>query len=438
MGTLHDEVADTCQNYFAKYRRSTHVTPKSYLSFINGYKTIYAQKHVEIDNLASRMNIGLEKLVEAGESVAELKKELAVKEQELAVANEKADRVLKEVAKKKEAAEKIKLQVQKVKDKAQQIVNEIATDKAKAEEKLEAAKPALLAAEEALKTIKAADIATVRKLPKPPHLIMRIMDCVLLLYKLKLDPMSMDPERASPKPSWSESLKMMSATNFLQSLLDFKKDIINEETVEFMEPYITMDDYDLETAKRVCGNVAGLLSWTVAMTKFFAINKEVLPLKDNLVVQEVRLAAANSDLAKAQGQLDEKERELDAAMQEYNAAMSEKQRLMEDAENCRRKMVAASALINGLADEKERWTEQSKEFKAQIGRLVGDVLICTGFLSYQGPFNQDFRTQMSKDWQKLLKDRKIPYSSTINVVEYLTDSTTVIRFLSLDLNIQQL
>lgn len=88
-------------------------------------------------------------------------------------------------------------------------------------------------------------------------------------------------------------------------------------------------------------------------------------------------------------------------------------------------MTAASALINGLADEKERWTEQSKEFKAQIGRLVGDVLLCTGFLSYQGPFNQDFRNLLGRDWQKLLKDRKIPYSPSINVVDYLTDSTTV-------------
>ena len=48
--------------------------------------------------------------------------------------------------------------------------------------------------------------------------------------------------------------------------------------------------------------------------------------------------------------------------------MSEKQALMDDANNCRRKMGAASALINGLGSEKERWTEQSKEYRAQIGR----------------------------------------------------------------------
>ena len=64
------------------------------MSFLNGYKSIYAAKYGEINNLASRMNVGLEKLVEAGESVAELKKELAVKEQELEVANEKADKVI--------------------------------------------------------------------------------------------------------------------------------------------------------------------------------------------------------------------------------------------------------------------------------------------------------------------------------------------------------
>lgn len=87
-----------------------------------------------------------------------------------------------------------------------------------------------------------------------------------------------------------------------------------------------------------------------------------------MAIQEARLKVALSDLDTAQAQLDEKQRELDTAMAEYSSAMSEKQRLTDNAETCRRKMVAASALINGLSDEKERWTEQSKEFKSQIGR----------------------------------------------------------------------
>ena len=49
----------------------------------------------------------------------------------------------------------------------------------------------------------------------------------------------------------------------------------------------------------------------------------------------------------------------------------EKQALLDDAEACKRKMNAASTLINGLAGERVRWTAQSKEFKSQIGQFIG-------------------------------------------------------------------
>lgn len=59
-----------------------------------------------------------------------------------------------------------------------------------------------------MQTIKAADIATVRKLGKPPYLITLIMDAVLILFKKRLEPVHPDPEKQFLVPSWNDSLKV--------------------------------------------------------------------------------------------------------------------------------------------------------------------------------------------------------------------------------------
>lgn len=125
MAFVQDLVNETCVQYFLQFRRRTHVTPKSYLSFLGSYKSLYKDKKAEVGFMADRMNMGLAKLLEATRSVAMLQEQLVVKEKELAVASRQADLVLAEVTQSTVAAEKVKDSVLKVKLKAEQIANVI-------------------------------------------------------------------------------------------------------------------------------------------------------------------------------------------------------------------------------------------------------------------------------------------------------------------------
>lgn len=49
-------------------------------------------------------------------------------------------------------------------------------------------------------------------------------------------------------------------------------------------------------------------------------------------------------------------------------------------------------------------------FQTQIKHLVGDVLLATGFLSYAGPFNQEYRSLLLDLWKKDMMQNQIPFS----------------------------
>lgn len=69
-------------------------------------------------------------------------------------------------------------------------------------------------------------------------------------------------------------------------------------------------------------------------------------------------------------------------------------------------------------------------------RLVGDVLLATGFLSYCGPYNQEFRARLIKCWMRILKSHSIPFTENLNITSMLVETATVrtLNWFSLDVS----
>ncbi|XP_050440010.1 dynein axonemal heavy chain 5-like [Adelges cooleyi] len=425
LGEIHNNVAKDCISYQQRYRRQIYVTPKSFLSFIDGYKSLYTDNVKEIENMKVQRVLGLEKLADASVQVEVLKVDLVQKEKEITIANAACSEVTAKVNEVVQVAEKSKAEVAVVKDKAEILLKGISKEKKVAEAKLAKAQPALDAAEAALLTINASDIATVRKLGKPPYMITLIMDCVLLLFKRKVEKTIPDPSKNFLTPKWEESLKLMSDTRFLYNLKNFPKDQINGEVIDLMQAYFKYSDYTYDKAKIACGNVAGLIKWTWAMADFFFVNKEVLPLKANLALQEAKHSKAKEELKAAEAIATEKNRELMEAKKKLKVALDSQGEVQAEADRCKNKMMSATALIDGLEGERKRWTQQLAGFNIEIKKLLGDIVILTGFLSYSGPFNQEYRTNIMQSWYNQLHEKNIPNTVGLSIVDKLVDPPTI-------------
>nr|Q39575.1 RecName: Full=Dynein gamma chain, flagellar outer arm [Chlamydomonas reinhardtii]7KZM_C Chain C, Dynein gamma chain, flagellar outer arm [Chlamydomonas reinhardtii]7KZN_C Chain C, Dynein gamma chain, flagellar outer arm [Chlamydomonas reinhardtii]7KZO_C Chain C, Dynein gamma chain, flagellar outer arm [Chlamydomonas reinhardtii]8GLV_AD Chain AD, Dynein gamma chain, flagellar outer arm [Chlamydomonas reinhardtii]8GLV_AX Chain AX, Dynein gamma chain, flagellar outer arm [Chlamydomonas reinhar len=427
MGHAHVFVTAACKEYFEKYRRYVYVTPKSYLSFLQGYKELYAKKWSFTKELAYQIEVACQKMFEPKADVNKMKAELAVKNQ-TAVSAKEAEALLKQISESTAIAEKEKQKVAVIVDAVTKKASEIATVKDDAERDLAAAKPALDAALEALNSIKDGDIKNLKALKKPPQIITRIFDCVLVLRMLPVTKAEYTDEkgRMVQVGNYPEAQKMMNQMSFLQDLKDFAKEQINDETVELLEPYFMSEDFTFENAQKGSGNVAGLCNWAESMAKYHNVAKVVEPKIAKLREAEAELKLATKEKNAAEERMAKVQAKLDEMQAQFDAAMAHKQALEDDAAATQRKMDSANALIGALAGEEARWTAQSKEFDVQIQRLTGDCALASAFVSYLGPFNKEFRELLlNRDFYGDCMKLNVPVTPHLQITKFLVDDSEV-------------
>ena len=163
----------------------------------------------------------------------------------------------------------------------------------------------------------------------------------------------------------------MTKSDFLSNLLAFNKDIVNDEDVELLYPYMAADDFNYADAKKASGNVAGLCIWIKAMCTYTFVAKVVRPKMEEQKVAESKLRAANTKLGRAQAELDECQADLDRMTVQFDEAMAAKQAIELDADATKKRMDAANWLIGGL--RRARAGRSSDAFADEIRRLVGDA-----------------------------------------------------------------
>merc|ERR1719316_1258172 len=96
--------------------------------------------------------------------------------------------------------------------------------------------------------------------------------------------------------------------------------------------------------------------------------------------------------------------------------------LQKSADAMQKQMDAANKLLNGLAGENARWTEDSKNFAKRRKMLVGDIAVVCAFVTYVGPFNTEFRAHLLELFLEDTQKRKVPAHEKVVPESFLVDA----------------
>ena len=416
----HQNVIVAASRFAEELRRYYYVTPKNYLDFISNYRLQLKVNGKRIGQSKKRLEGGLQKLIEAAAAVERMQVVLAEK---MVVVNAKTENVqaLIAVIQEKTAIASEQQEQATIKQKyAEEQAEIIVREKGLADEALMEALPAVEAASRALENLDKNDLTELKAFTNPPPAVKNL--CMQLVC--------LKPTGEKLEENWNDAKKMLGNSQLLQMLKSYPKDDINAGMVKKVNKYFT-EELTLEKMQSVSKAGYGLLTWVVAIVKYYEVAKNVAPLREKVKNMEKAQRQTEAELAELQATLAGLSKELGELNAQFAEANGELDVLQTEAALMTKRLNAASQLIDGLTGERTRWSADVAGLDSQNTMLIGDCLLGSSFLSYMGAFTTDYRRDII--YNKALTDvqtRKIPISDGFTLESLLTTDATVQGWIS--------
>ncbi|MEW5311809.1 MAG: hypothetical protein WDW38_003494 [Sanguina aurantia] len=418
MAYAHQCVTEASVRYLEAFRRYNYTTPKSYLELISLYKMLLAMKREDLRRSKERLENGVDKIAQASAQVADLQKSL--KEEQIIVEEKKGqtDELIVSIGKEKAVVDEAVEAGREDEEAANKLATDVMAFQAECESDLSAAEPVIRDAEAALNSLDKGSLGELKSFGSPAAEIVQVVAaCMTLTCGGKI-----------PKDlSWNAGKKFMGNVDaFLKQLLAFDKDNVPVNCVDSVEKeFIASPGFTVENIKSKSSAAAGLCGWVVNICKYFRIYQVVAPKRAALGEANRKLEGANKKLSGIRAKVKELQERVALLENGLMKATEDKNHAIAQAERTGRKAQLADRLINGLSGENARWNTEIRRLEAMEGKLVGDVLIASAFVSYAGPFNMQFRQSLTVEkWLPDLVERAIPMSVGIMPLDMLTDDAT--------------
>ncbi|KAJ2558174.1 dynein heavy chain [Coemansia sp. RSA 1933] len=391
--------------------RVAHVTPRHYLDFIQHFTRMYFERRDALEEQQRHVNVGLDKLQTTVKQVEELRQSLAAKKEELAQKTQQANDKLRQMVQDQQEAEQKQAA-------SLSLQAELESKNAAIEERrkvvvldLERAEPAVEEAQRAVSNIKKQQLTELRAMANPPSAVKLAMEsvCTLLGHK---------------QTDWKSLQSIIRRDDFIASIVNFDTDRQMNRALRALmrRQFLERPEFNFETVNRASKACGPLVKWVAAQVEFAEILDRVGPLRNEVKQLEYDADETKVRAATLSQMIAELEASIARYKDEYALLIAETERLKGEMTRVEAKVERSLKLLESLGSERVRWEAGSADFDAQMGTLVGDVLLGGALHAYGGFYDQQDRDQLVQRWTAQLLRSGIAIRADMRLAEYLSSA----------------
>ncbi|KAJ2400555.1 dynein heavy chain, partial [Coemansia sp. RSA 2559] len=408
---VHKAVRSTNVRLAKRRGRVAHVTPRHYLDFIQHFTRMYFERRDALEEQQRHVNVGLDKLQTTVKQVEELRQSLAAKKEELAQKTQLANDKLRQMVQDQQEAEQKQAA-------SLSLQAELESKNAAIEERrkvvmldLERAEPAVEEAQRAVSNIKKQQLTELRAMANPPSAVKLAMEsvCTLLGHK---------------QTDWKSLQSIIRRDDFIASIVNFDTDRQMNRALRALmrRQFLERPEFNFETVNRASKACGPLVKWVAAQVEFAEILDRIGPLRNEVKQLENDADETKVRAATLSQMISELEASIARYKDEYALLIAETERLKGEMTRVEAKVERSLKLLESLGSERGRWEAGSADFDAQMGTLVGDVLLAGALLAYGGFYDQQYRDQLVQRWAVQLSRSAVGIRADMRLAEYLSSA----------------
>eukprot|EP00818_Percolomonas_sp_WS_P004771 CAMPEP_0117446884 /NCGR_PEP_ID=MMETSP0759-20121206/6580_1 /TAXON_ID=63605 /ORGANISM="Percolomonas cosmopolitus, Strain WS" /LENGTH=4305 /DNA_ID=CAMNT_0005239183 /DNA_START=148 /DNA_END=13065 /DNA_ORIENTATION=- len=411
---FHKDVEVLSKQYVEEMRRFNYVTPTSYLELLNMLKELFHKKRTELNNLQHKYGNGIKSILETEKEVEKMQKELEILKPKLVTLSKENEQLTKTITREAEQVAETRVVVEAEEKRISQQNEENEKVKQECEAQLAKALPALKKANKALSALQKSHITEVKSMKSPPTGVKLVMKTVCIIKGKK--PIKVDLGMGKKEDDWWEpAKKMMGERGFLESLVNYNIEDMNDAIVDKLKPITTQKDYNEKSIMKSNVAAAGLCAWVLSLVEVHEIMKVVRPRQEALKKAQEEAAKSAKELKETKAKMQELQDKLDKLEAERQQCMEKKEALEKEYADVTAKLERAQKLVGLLAGEKDRWTQTSELLALRKEGLTGDVLLSSAFMSYLGAFTAHYRAIVLKKWFAFLREKNVKFSDNFTL-----------------------